>query len=72
MSCRFDKAWQGPCGKPSEGDYCPEHAGLVCVVTGRQATHTCSFAGQFVCGANLADNVIHTDGWAHAERGEKL
>lgn len=62
MSCKFDNAWQGNCGKHTEGDdlYCLEHKELKCCSCGEPATHTCSETGQFVCGAPLCDDCEHT------------
>ena len=59
MKCKFDLAWIGPCGKDCDGDYCSEHLGVKCVVTGKQATHECPHAGQFVCGYPLSDEARH-------------
>lgn len=62
MLCKFDKAWIGRCNKASMAgsEYCPDHLGIKCVVTGQQATHECDHAGQFVCGFPLSDGCIHT------------
>ncbi len=51
-----------PCGKPTaEGmTLCKEHMKIICKSCGEQATHECSYAGQFVCGAPLCENC---EGW---------
>jgi hypothetical protein len=46
------------CKNPSvEGSvFCKEHMGKQCTSCNAQATHECSYCGQFVCGAPLCDN----------------
>ena len=55
MSCKFGRAYIGPCGR-GDADLCEEHAGKKCCVCGEQATQECCYAGQFVCGAPLCPN----------------
>jgi hypothetical protein len=58
MGCQYDKPWQGNCGnKVVEGtNYCKEHSVKCFKCKKRQATHGCSCAGSFVCGAPLCDS----------------
>lgn len=58
-ACTFDKAWVGKCGKPAEGEFCPEHTGLKCCSCGAPANHTCYETGQFVCGELLCPECDH-------------
>jgi hypothetical protein len=54
--CVFDEAWRGSCSKAFLGAsiYCADHFKLKCSqCKTEQATHSCDFAGQFVCGAPL-------------------
>lgn len=51
-------AWVGECNKkttPGE-EYCNEHSKAKCVVCGKQATHTCTWASSLSCGAPLCDS----------------
>lgn len=52
--CQYDKPWQGTCKADAENGYCAKHKEEKCRC-GKQATHGCSHAGQFVCGAPLCD-----------------
>lgn len=52
--CTFDMAWHGFC--KGKGNPCKEHIDVMCDVCKKQATHNCSFAGQFVCGRPLCDD----------------
>lgn len=53
--CKFDKAWVGNCNNKTVKSelYCKDHLGLKCVVCGKQATHTCTWASSISCGAPL-------------------
>ena len=58
--CRFSLAWIGYCKKPcGESGFCDKHLATKCCKCGKQATHECPNAGQFVCGAPLCDNCNH-------------
>lgn len=59
-SCSYLPAYSRRCGKLSLGRHCDDHAGRVCCVCGDESTHQCSYAAQFVCGAELCDNC---EGW---------
>jgi hypothetical protein len=56
--CKFQRDWAGQCTKLAEPgeDYCKEHLETKCCVCGEQATHSCDYTGQFVCGYPLCDN----------------
>lgn len=60
-SCLFDKAWIGPCKKPTkEGfKFCDDHLKEKCFKCKKQATKECDFAGQFVCGMPTCDKCRH-------------
>lgn len=67
QGCKFDMAWVGICNKKTvDGtDYCEEHLGLKCVVCGKQATHTCTWASSLSCGAPLCDSQKCIDKHGH-------
>lgn len=55
--CSFIIAWAGQCKSVADqSGFCEEHRGKKCDVCGKQATHECSYEGQFVCGAPLCDS----------------
>lgn len=56
--CKFDEAWIGRCNALclGESEYCIKHSEMKCVITKKQATHTCAYAAQFVCGRPLCDD----------------
>lgn len=59
-TCKYDKAWIGPCGEETDGGFCSEHSGLLCASCGAAATHECDHTGsQFVCGYPLCDECEH-------------
>jgi hypothetical protein len=61
VTCRFDKAWVGKCGKEAdESGFCEEHKGIKCVSCGAQATRECPETIGLVCGAPLCDDCEHT------------
>ncbi len=60
--CRYDLAWVGACGNEcDESGICDIHKMEKCKVCGEQATHQCSYTGQFVCGAPLCDKCEEGD-----------
>lgn len=69
--CEFVQAYVGTCGAllPPERRFCSAHAGKICSTPecGREATHECSYAGQFVCGVPLCD--LCTDGTSAGPSG---
>ena len=56
MTCKFDKAWQGLCGKECVGDFCEDHLGIKCRC-GKQATSECSETPSLVCGVPLCGDL---------------
>jgi hypothetical protein len=55
--CRFVLAYAGQCpNEVTDTEFCERHAKIICVCCRQQATHECSYAGQFVCGFPLCDN----------------
>lgn len=56
--CKFDNAWVGYCNlKTVPGKlYCKDHLNMKCVVCGKQATHTCTWASSLSCSAPLCDS----------------
>lgn len=61
MTCTFQRAWQGTCGKPTADGYrCDEHKDLLCASCGAPATSTCDETqGPCVCGNPLCENCEH-------------
>lgn len=59
--CIYRLAWKGRCGTiTASGDYCEEHLNKICESCGKKATHQCEETSQFVCGAPLCDDCVHT------------
>jgi hypothetical protein len=69
-NCPFQIAWHGDCGKPvvTERAYCHDHLGEHCARCRKQATHQCSYSGQFVCGSPLCDDCEHSPYGGHGEK----
>lgn len=60
--CEFERAWQGPCGQPTEGGQkvCSGHLEKKCRMCDQQATRECeATAGGFVCGTPLCSRCRH-------------
>lgn len=57
-TCQFHISWVGRCDEPAVYgyDYCEKHLNTKCTICGKQATHECSEASQFVCGYPLCDD----------------
>jgi hypothetical protein len=55
--CAFEHAYRGRCTQPAvEGTrFCADDLKLRCGTCQEQATHSCDYTGQFVCGALLCD-----------------
>lgn len=62
FGCRYQPAYTySGCGAlAGAGGLCARHATVKCANCGDQATHECSYAGQFVCGAPLCADC---EGW---------
>ena len=60
MLCNWDRAWIGLCRKKTEGGpFCEEHKGKRCSICGKEASHDCDHASQFVCGEPLCNGCDH-------------
>ncbi len=69
IPCKFDIAWVGACGKPTNNGWCTEHEGLVCCVCKGKAVRSCEHTGTLVCGAPLCDTCQHSlDGGGHVTK----
>jgi hypothetical protein len=82
LTCVFDEAWRGKCGKPASGEpaLCEKHrdAERYSCWCGEQAVKECSVASSFVCGRPLcadhgcnkvAGGMTGSVGAKHSERG---
>ena len=58
--CGFNMAYAGTCKttKIQDNGQCDKHQDNCCMC-GESATQSCSYAGQFVCGAPICDNCNH-------------
>lgn len=60
MKCKFDKGWGGKCeNEADDSGFCEEHKDMKCCSCGKQATHSCSETGMFICGFPLCDDCTH-------------
>lgn len=60
VPCRFNEAYRGPCGAPSDNDWCDKHESLICCCCGKKATRSCPHTSSMVCGCSLCDECEHS------------
>lgn len=61
FGCRYSIAYVGWCNRPRQlSGFCSTHSQTRCSSCKAQATHDCSYTGQFVCGSPLCDDC---EGW---------
>jgi len=58
MKCKYEQYYKCDNDVEEGSEYCAEHKDKKCCSCGKQATHGCSYCGQFVCGFPLCDDCV--------------